>query len=419
MKTKYTTLACFAFFGVLSNAGYANTDCQEKGWNDVTAYRLAVASNCAYFENAQEVKNCFREHINKSNGNGKEALGIFEHLPDNAIEIFTAPTGLTDSEINKFADYVNRIVKKLTDDDTVFTRFANPINSVILVKTPDGVIIAFRGTTPTVLDWVNNIYFSHLKTVTETNHQNDSSFLNRLYKDGRHYGFDKSLESLTNIIREQSEIWRSLNSNLSSKIYLTGHSKGGALATGATIDYADLLGERITTYTFEAARFFTAEVVNGTNNNNSDPIVARNKDRLKKILRFEYQYDIVPHVPLGQVTYQYLKELKENSNKDFSTRMEYRAINNLLELFGFSYKEIESNNINFLSAGKLAYVNISNELNCDNRDDMNYEDRFKKSVLENAIETHRCSVYPSLISREVKTTIIYVTNQHGDFPNSL
>lgn len=122
--------------------------------------------------------------------------------------------------------------------------------------------------------------------------------LNKIYDDKRHEGFDKSLKSLTKKI-EEVDNWKSFIQNPSGKtLYLTGHSKGGALATGATADYAKF-NRKIVTYTFEAARFFTA---NGVKSNSSN---------LSKIWRFEYQYDLVPHAPLGEVTYNYLiKERK-------------------------------------------------------------------------------------------------------------
>src|SRR5690606_28540051 len=156
------------------------------------------------------------------------------------------------------------------------------------------VIIAFRGTEKTLEDWKNNARLVNIKTFLANSFKLE---LNEIYQEGRHEGFNHSLQSLTEKIKK-SDIWESLVRNPEGKtLYLTGHSKGGALATGATADYDDFKGP-VVTYIFEAARFFTADGVN------------YNKPKLDGIWRFEYQHDIVPHVPLGKVTHEYLLELK-------------------------------------------------------------------------------------------------------------
>lgn len=209
--------------------------------------------------------------------------------------------------------------------------------------------------------------------------------LNGIYPNGRHTGFSESLASLTKEIREMNN-WKSFIQNPSGKtLYLTGHSKGGALATGATADYDG----KIVTYTFEAARFFT---VAGVENNSS---------KLAEIWRFEYQYDLVPHAPLGEVTYNYLinkrdemQALEEKSSKTLGEKLELFEIKtmfNFLGKLGLPYNKIESNNFNFHPAGKLAYVDSENKLclpsnKCKKYDEYSkdYGKRFTESIRENA-----------------------------------
>ena len=252
MKSKYNLLVIFFSFCVLSpSVGYADGD----DWDINTAYRLAAASECSYHTHSKElVKECFKTHITNSKENGKKALAIFQELNDGAIDILEA-------------------------DD---------INAAILVKTDNGLIIAFRGTEPIPQDWRRNFHLVDFEKIMVSLLKRE---LNGIYADGRHEGFDKSLKSLTEKIKETNN-WKSFIQNPSGKtLYLTGHSKGGALATGATADYESDYNGKIVTYTFEAARFFTAAGVES------------NRPILKKIWRFEYQYDLVPHAPLGEVTY--------------------------------------------------------------------------------------------------------------------
>ncbi len=337
MDLRYGLFAVMAaFFSLPSNPGYAD-------WDQETAYRLAVASNCAYaIQNKNSVKRCFEQHISASGENGKAALAGFKCLPDDAIEIFEASSR--------------------RDGDIL-------INAAILVKTGNDVIIAFRGTEKTFEDWKNNVKLIDIKTLLANSFQLG---LNEIYKEGRHEGFNNSLKSLTGKIRK-SDIWESFIRNPEGKtLYLTGHSKGGALATGATADYDDFKGP-VVTYIFEAARFFTADGVN------------YNKPRLDGIWRFEYQYDIVPHVPLGKVTQEYLLELGSK------TGMFAAPVNRFLERIGLSLDTIKNNNINFVPVGQLAYVDSQNQLRIN--DDRcygcsaYYRTRFKEALTKNAHET--------------------------------
>lgn len=68
----------------------------------------------------------------------------------------------------------------------------------------------------------------------------------------------------------------------------------------------------------------------------------------------------------------------------------------LLGKLGLPYDEIESNNFNFVSAGKLAYADSKNKLcldrKCKDSEYDNYEKRFKESLNENT--HHIISIHP-------------------------
>lgn len=121
---------------------------------------------------------------------------------------------------------------------------AHEINAAILVKIPNGVVIAFRGTEPDKSDWLNNFKLFIF-------HDLDQGTRELLYEKGRHAGFERSLQSLRSKILQNPTIWQPFANQAEGTLYLTGHSKGGALATGATVDFrqSDFSGD-VVTYTF-------------------------------------------------------------------------------------------------------------------------------------------------------------------------
>lgn len=154
------------------------------------------------------------------------------------------------------------------------------INAAIVGTTATEVIVAFRGTLPieiddwdafvrSILDWVND---------------GDAKLTDVEYSVGMvHQGFDKSLELLWGDVLPAVEAQHS-----SSKlpVVITGHSKGGAMASLAALRLQHEAA--ITTaavYTFGSARAGNTQFT---------------KDYDGKIIsdwRFENSNDIVPHLP--------------------------------------------------------------------------------------------------------------------------
>lgn len=325
MKTKHTLMALLAAYLISANAVQAN-------WDTNTAVMLATASECAYrVTNERQrdadrinVLNCLKDAATENPESLREA---FSRLNIHSVEVFSSPG----SSGNGSAE----------------------IDAAILLKIPNGAIIAFRGTEPNKSDWLNNLKLFRF-------HDLDRNTRELLFEKGRHAGFANSLETLRNKILQDQKIWQPFKNQAQGTLYLTGHSKGGALATGATVDFRKDF-TRIVTYTFEAPRFFTAH----GKKINEDAIAGV----FDNLWRFEYQYDFVPHVPLGKVTYDILLEKLDE------------IPGTLLPEEIFQLKEslrtwVEGNNVNFVPVGKLMYANYQNELRGENLS-ASYPERFK------------------------------------------
>lgn len=319
-------------------------------WDDKIAYRLAVASNCTYdaTNERSSITNSFKraaEEAKKVNPDVDVLDDFLELQPDN-VEFFET-TG----------KYVN-----------------DKLHAAILVKVSDGLILAFRGTQGRK-DWLNNLFVTSV----------DDLISGTLHENGAYYGFDRPLKILKDQIL-RSHLWSSVQNQNDKTLYITGHSKGGALATGATVDFDDKFeGEKVT-YTFEAARFYTPKGQEGK------------KDILDKIWRFEYQYDIVPHLPLGQVTYEYLSRKKE----------EYPIIfESIARIIGLENNWLETNNFNLVSSGRLAYVDGNGNWNDDTQKyKSNDSDYYGKRALE--------SLEKTFTHTKISNPLGYVLAQHNE-----
>ena len=154
------------------------------------------------------------------------------------------------------------------------------INAVLAELTADSVIVAYRGTLPphndrdrkeVLKDWFQDM---EAEQVTEGNIEG------RMH-DGFHRGFIQTWNSLLGVLQE----WKEKGELESKKIYVTGHSKGGAMAIIASLHLYNQGFSPEAVYTFAAARAGNQVFVKGYD--------------VKGITtwRYENRFDIVPHLP--------------------------------------------------------------------------------------------------------------------------
>ena len=152
------------------------------------------------------------------------------------------------------------------------------IDACLLGRTIDGVVLAFRGTLPlppfddglgpffkAVLDWLND---------------GDADQV-RAFGGRVHDGFHGSLENLTAKFEDDLvELTRD-----GSKLLITGHSKGGAVAFLAGAWAAEKVVKPDTVVTFAAARA------------GDDEFAKAYEENVGNTWRYENRDDIVPHLP--------------------------------------------------------------------------------------------------------------------------
>jgi hypothetical protein len=154
------------------------------------------------------------------------------------------------------------------------------IDACIIGRTPDGVVVAFRGTQPIddptkplkerIRDWCND-FRAELVTSPDLPGRLHAGFLaavNALWKDA------------SNEIQRQVALGKG-----QTTLYMTGHSKGGAMAALACLKWLQETGASTIVTTFAAPRA-----------GNDDFAAAINKT-IPNFSRFEYGNDIVPHLP--------------------------------------------------------------------------------------------------------------------------
>jgi hypothetical protein len=158
------------------------------------------------------------------------------------------------------------------------------INAGLVGESDDGIVVAFRGTLPPtspnqgqmILDWADDL---------------DAVFVvDALGLPGNvHQGF---LSALNDLWTDMNDVIMPLTSAAPAKpVYVTGHSKGGAMAYLAALRLRNKLPPTTPIYvaTFAAARA-------------GDQIFATAYDAaLPHSARYEYADDVVPHLPPSDV----------------------------------------------------------------------------------------------------------------------
>jgi hypothetical protein len=281
MKSIALAISAFVLNLAIQPPGTASAQSGPASPDFDLAYVLATASYCAYTVGQADT----------------------DHGRARALRCLKAAAGQDRERLDVFSDIAQ-------DDIEAFFDPKAPENAYLLVWTKKaGVILAFRGTlTPPISpdggfltaaaaavakaneaelfktfigDWANNFDLipSPLNFITNP-------------QDGRHAGFEKAWSGLQEhlVAKDCSTdcskfltFVSQLHGTPSLRLYITGHSKGGALATLAAIDLPG--GDVPVVYTFAAAKALT---VDGAN---------RHADAVKNIWRFEHQYDFVPSAP--------------------------------------------------------------------------------------------------------------------------
>jgi hypothetical protein len=165
-------------------------------------------------------------------------------------------------------------------DNPWLQQFTIGIDSVLIGQTDFGVVVAFRGTlSPTDTDPVEAI-----KVALGWLNDGDLMLQGVPYAAGKvHYGFRKSLDNLW----DNSGLFAKVQSAAQGgrRVFLTGHSKGGALAT--------LAARR-----FKAAGVTPAGVMTfGASRTGDQKFAAAYDSEVPNHWRFEHQDDVVPHLP--------------------------------------------------------------------------------------------------------------------------
>ena len=165
-------------------------------------------------------------------------------------------------------------------DPTVFTAGTDAIDGCLVGLMADGLVLAFRGTMPldfnsppSVADWVSDF---HAVPITVTG-----------FPGAVHAGFSAALTALWPSITAELQK-QSAGAPAGVPLLITGHSKGGAMASLAAWAIKAVAGmPPLKVVTFAAAKpgdagFRTAYQAAGIDHT-----------------RYEYNIDIVPHLPLS------------------------------------------------------------------------------------------------------------------------
>lgn len=213
-----------------------------------------------------------------------------------------------------------------TKPPSAFKSGSNEIDYCLVGRVPEGILLAFRGTVPpfrledehesleVLLDWLNDADL--------ISHPNDH------YPGRVHGGFAKSVDGLWPHI--EAHLRALLSESGPKRLFVTGHSKGGALANLAAWRAREIAGlERpIRVVTVAAARV-----------GDTGFRTAYEGDESVQVVRYESALDLVPLLPPGGDTPAFLMDiakqiapaLSENIYVPVGTRM--RSSTTWLERF--------------------------------------------------------------------------------------
>jgi hypothetical protein len=161
---------------------------------------------------------------------------------------------------------------------TAFVAGTDAINACLVATTVDGVVVAFRGTLPpsspdheqTIRDWMNDL---------------NAELIQPTGVPGRvHEGFWNALDSFWQPVLAEAQ--RQMGqAGAGCNLFVTGHSKGGAMANLAAMRFKLERGITPTVRTFAAAH------------PGDEDFAAAYDNFFDNSTRYEYADDIVPHMP--------------------------------------------------------------------------------------------------------------------------
>jgi hypothetical protein len=175
--------------------------------------------------------------------------------------------------------YINGAGFVRPDEVKVFTAGPLAIDGCLVGETQDGLVLAFRGTmpldfndAPSVRDWINDF---HAEPIAVTG-----------FPGAVHSGFSGALTALWPSITDELKRQNG-GSPPSRPILVTGHSKGGAMAALAAWSLQGIAGTPVKVVTFAAAKPADADFRAAYEAAGIDDT------------RYEYNIDMVPHLPLS------------------------------------------------------------------------------------------------------------------------
>jgi len=192
---------------------------------------------------------------------------------------------------------------------------AKPQNAYLLIREKNGVILAFRGTLTLpispgkakhnglVKEAIDNFNLAVLKAFESYLRDWANNIVAFADERDRHAGFDHSWQELKEHLKidcgsgaaEACSKFRSFIAAMGAnqQLLLTGHSKGGALATLASLDMLEFFehAPQTTVYTFAAPKSLSQEGAANAANATAD------------LWRFEDERDVVPTLPFDSTAF--------------------------------------------------------------------------------------------------------------------
>ncbi|MDD5395600.1 MAG: lipase family protein [Thiothrix sp.] len=199
------------------------------------------------------------------------------------------------------------------------------------------VIIAFRGTQPpgsadaetVIADWVND-------AKAQPSHDQNMGTV--------HTGFLASLDNTWQPILRVLNEWKTAGKLGNSKIYITGHSKGGSIAQLAALRLKQGGFNVTEVYTFAASRAGGEDFASLYNAKNIPT------------WRFENQGDIVPHLPPTQIELDTFHALPYGILRELNGNGIYRSVGRLQYITsGLNIKDVSPEQDAQLNQQRLAW----------------------------------------------------------------